>query len=405
MPVEPLTHATTIHSIWQAHVAQHEAMATQEAQANAAGQFLGIPTQGYGNTTLDTAPTVEIFDEMGELFSPALATNPLYNSLTKKHMREAKPPENKTTLLQDVFKYPALKLDKVRSNAYEKGHKLPENPFQWITTNAIVGVEVEVENIRHVVNIEAYWQAKQDNSLRNNGVEYVSIPLAVKQIEPAIKHLYDALRKNNTPDFSNRTSTHIHLNCRDMTQEQIYTMFLLYCIFERHFFKMVGTKRLNSIFCVPVFRSNLDNKAVRTIYNLEPVWQKYCAINLLPLTSNTLNPGGYGTVEFRHLYGCADEKVVMEWIDNILALRKAAMEITLTDLSQMIQEMNTSSSYKSLYAQVFPEKYRILIYKKEFEDCISNIKREMFGDDYKNEIRVSSESQYWNIAAKLGMRG
>ena len=67
--------------------------------------------------------------------------------------------------------------------------------------------------------------------------------------------------------------------------------------------------------------------------------------------------------------------------------------------------MNTTSSYKSLYAQVFPEDYRILEHKKDFEDCVSNLKRELFGNEYKNTIRTTSESKYWQIANKLGLRG
>jgi len=313
--------------------------------------------------------------------------------------------ENATKLLQDICKYPALKLDKVRSNTFEKGKKPLDNPFNWIMPHAMIGVEVEVENIKEQVKVQAYWQSKADNSLRNHGVEFVSIPLATKQIELAMNHLYTELRRYNTPDFSNRTSIHIHLNCRDLTQDQIYVLVLLYCIFEKHFYKFAGTKRLNSIFCVPIFRSNLDGKISRLIYNLDPCWNKYCGLNLLPLTNNSLNPGGYGTIEFRHLYGTNDHVTVMHWINNILALRKAAMNISKDELLALIMEMNTTSAYRSLYAQIFPKEYQILENKIDFEDCVSNIKRELFGDDYRAQMKLSNSAIYWHVAAKLGVKG
>ncbi len=332
--------------------------------------------------------------------TPALAETALA-SLKKKAQSQS----NSQTLLQDIHKYPALKLDKVRSNAFEKSNKYEGTPFPWIMPHALVGIEIEVENIKHPVNIQAYWTSKPDNSLRNNGAEFVSIPLATKQIQPALHHLYKELYRFNKPDFSNRTSVHIHLNCRDMTQDQIYTLFLLYCLFEKHFYKMAGVKRLNSIFCVPIYRSNVENKAVNVIYDLSANWQKYCGLNLLPLVNNNLNPGGYGTIEFRHLYGTEDVDKILVWINNILALRKAAMEIPKEELLSLIKDMNTTSSYKSLYAQVFPEDCRILEHKKDFEDCVSNLKRELFGNEYKNTIRTTSESKYWQIANKLGIRG
>lgn len=390
-----LNEAPTIHTLYQQHLA-----AQQHALSNqAATMWTSAPTAAATEHT----PTQLVSDTLDDiLFGIGEAVAP---SIKKVMKRPTSVQPSGKLLLQDVYKYPALKLDKVRSNAFEKSNKFDGEPFKWCMPNALVGIEVEVENITGPVPMEAYWQSKPDNSLRNNGVEFVSIPLAVAQIQPALHHLYQQMARNNKPDFSNRTSIHVHLNVRDMTQDQIYTLFLLYCIFEKHFYKFVGTKRLNSIFCVPIYRSNLDQKAVRTIYHLEASWQKYCGLNLLPLVSNGLNPGGYGTIEFRHLYGTDNYTTVMHWINNILALRKAAMSIPKDEVIALIKEMNTTSGYRSLYAQVFPEEYRILESKNDFEECVSNIKRELFGNDYINTIKVHPDSLYWVMASKLGLRG
>jgi len=375
-------------------------MAIIQPITNAAIQGMNVP---HPNTWATIPQDVILFDEHSDV--QQTINDILYSPQINRAIKRPTSVSNSATLLQDVYKYPALKLDKVRCNAFEKGNKFEGDPFKWCMPNALVGIEVEVENITKSVHLDAYWQSKTDNSLRNNGVEFVSIPLAVKQIQPALDHLYKRIYSNNVPDFSNRTSIHIHLNVRDMTQDQIYTLFLLYCIFEKHFYKFVGTKRLNSIFCVPIYRSNMDNKAQRMIYDLDATWHKYCGLNLLPLVSNSLNPGGYGTVEFRHLYGTGDQSTVLHWINNILALRKAAMSITKDEVINLIKEMNTTSGYRSLYAQVFPEESRILETKKDFEECVSNIKRELFGSDYQQSIKINTECIYWQTAAKLGLRG
>lgn len=323
-------------------------------------------------------------------------------------VRKKKAPEVNTNILpsmmQEIVNYPPLKLNKTAASSYEKGRKPKDEPFVWTTQQGYVGIEIEVENITNQVPTTAYWSAKPDGSLRNNGMEYVSVPLAVKQIQLAIEHLYDAMYSSNNPDFSNRTSVHIHVNCRDMTQDQVYNFILLYAIFEKHFFSVAGTKRLNSIYCVPLFRCNILRGAKDVIYGQSPSWQKYCAINLLPLIPNN-QTGCYGTIEFRHLYGTANPKDLMLWINDILCLRKWAMTYEKQWLLDQIKEMNTTSQYLGMYNTVFEGGRKVLTDKRDFEDCISNVKRELFGNTYWDTLKRSDMSPYWALANKMGIRG
>lgn len=312
-------------------------------------------------------------------------------------------PENPRKF-QELQNYPRLNVNKQACVAYERGrqHKTPE--FSWTTYQGYIGIEVEVENMTNPFPIECYWSAKTDGSLRNNGAEFVSQPLAVKQIQFAVEHLYEVLYKNNNPDFSNRTSVHVHVNCRDMTQDQVYNFVLLYSIFEKHFFKVAGTKRWNSIYCVPVYRCNVLQAAKDVIYNFNPNWHKYCALNLLPLIPNN-NTGCYGTIEFRHLYGTANPLELMEWINDILCLRRFALEFNTQELLDKIKELNTTSQYIGMYAMIFEKGRKILSSREDFEECISHVKRELFGDDYAKSIKKNTESEYWNFCQNLGLRG
>ena len=314
------------------------------------------------------------------------------------------PNTNSNSLLQDIVKYKAMTLRKNESNAFEKTYTLKEKPMEWCTTQGMVGIEIEVENITTSLHPLAYWDIKADGSLRNNGVELVSVPLQIKQVQLALEHVYSVLTANNKPDFSNRTSVHIHVNCRDLTQNQIYNFILLYALFEKHFYAFAGNKRMNSIFCVPLFRTNQLNVLDNVVYGLSPNWHKYCGINLLPLYQNQVTQG-YGTIEFRHLYGTSNQREILEWINDIMCLRKYACEISKDDLLKNIKEMNTTSSYISLYSQVFAKGRKVLSNKKDFEECVSNIKRELFGDEYLNTIKRSDQSDYWIVVNSLGIRG
>lgn len=356
--------------------------------------WINIPTSptatetffGIDPTTINTILNIETSTNTGTTWPPPPLTT------------------NNKLPLQQLVKYKPMSLRKNDSTLYEKNHSLKNKPFEWTTMQGMVGIEIEVENITQQVIPLAYWDAKSDGSLRNNGIELVSVPLQIKQVQLALEHVFDVLNQNNKPDFSNRTSIHIHVNCRDLTQDQLYNFILLYAIFEKHFYKVVGSKRLNSIFCVPVFRTNQLKHLNTVVYGLSPDWHKYCGLNLLPLYQNSVTQG-YGTIEFRHLHGTSDQQEILEWINDILCLRKFACEVNKEELIQLIKEMNTTSSYLSLYSQVFAKGRKILTNKKDFEECVSNTKRELFGDEYMNTLKRSDQCPYWTTVIELGIRG
>ena len=392
-----------------------EALATVTAQLNTAGwganPFMTGTTAQVDTATPQTEDTMAIttFTTGGFGNVPvAQELSAFIDSFPTAHAKVPKtapaPNTNSNSLLQNIVKYKAMTLRKNESNAFEKMHTLKEKPMEWCTTQGMVGIEIEVENITNSLYPAAYWDIKEDGSLRNNGVEIVSIPLQIKQVQLALEHAYNVLTANNKPDFSNRTSVHIHVNCRDLTQNQIYNFILLYALFEKHFYSLAGNKRMNSIFCVPLFRTNQLNVLDNVVYGLSPNWHKYCGINLLPLYQNQVTQG-YGTIEFRHLYGTSNQREILEWINDILCLRKYACEVSKYDLLKNIKEMNTTSSYISLYSQVFAKGRKVLSNKKDFEECVSNIKRELFGDEYLNTVKRSDQSDYWVVVNSLGIRG
>jgi hypothetical protein len=344
-------------------------------------------------------PTVAAYLAGTPTPNPELATLNTKVSKTKTP-RQPPPPNSRISVL---YGYKALTTNASACKTYEKQSN-HTNTYKWATEEGLLGIEIEVENITNGVVLSPHWSTHGDGSLRNHGIEFVSVPLAVNQIEIALHSLYAALKQQNQPDFSNRTSVHIHLNCRDLTQDEIYALVLLYAIFEKHFYGFAGTKRLNSIFCVPLYRCNILNQAKEVIYGFNPVWHKYCGINILPLVDNN-GERGKGTIEFRHLYGTDDVELIFAWINQILCLRKACKEIKLSELLDQIKTMNTTSDYLALFYRVFTGQTAAVRDKQVFEESISNIKRELFSSDYAKTITRSDTCQYWQLAAKLGLKG
>ena len=373
--------------------------------------LVAVPTSNF-NFGVETVPlTDEQVNQAAEVFASHWAnihaSTATGQALSKYATKDAMKQQG-NSVLQAIYKYPALKKDITRTNAFEKANpELCKNTYPWVSMHGIVGIEIEVENIKSEIPIKAYWSVKNDNSLRNNGVELVSNPLAIKQVEGALKHVFSALSTYNEPDFSNRTSIHIHLNCRDLTQDQVWNLVTLYALFEKHFYKFAGNKRLNSIFCVPLFRTNQLTHLEGCLYHFEKKWHKYNGLNILPLFDHD-GQRGYGTIEFRHLYGTNDIHEILDWINDIMCLRVAAMTMSREELTEMIKTLNTTSKYFGLYAQVFRKGRQILSQKLDFEHCISHIKREYMGNDYftANKLHLSSEyAEYWVLSRKLGLRG
>lgn len=171
----------------------------------------------------------------------------------------------------------------------------------------IAGMECEIESLDGEQHFQGF-NTTSDGSLRNNGMEFVSYPFQKQPLLEAFKNLHDKIEYVRYEDaFSERTSTHVHVNCRSLTDEQTKNIILLYALFEEFFFVVAGPHRKHNIHCVPLTFTYLPS-----IYKMELValvyrWHKYTALNVLPLQK-------YGTIEFRHLIGTDDVKKVDEWL-------------------------------------------------------------------------------------------
>lgn len=230
-----------------------------------------------------------------------------------------------------------------------------------------IGLEIECENLngwwsglfgsRAPFNI---WKWATDGSLRESGAEFISMKMPSSYSRLPLAFLwtcFEVLNKN-IPDFSWRTSIHVHMNMLDENMEHVMKLFLLYCVFEDSLFAFANMKRKQSIFCVPVSRSEISHAisqflrepGTRVKQFLMDNTSKYSALNLLPLTR-------YGTVEFRQLEGTANIRKIHRWITLLVALNNYAKNVSMDSLCDSILSLNTTSYYQVFKESVFTEKY------------------------------------------------
>jgi len=231
--------------------------------------------------------------------------------------------------------------------AYKSGHGSEEVPCQ---SNRLVGIELEIEEFPEYVEQDfGGITFTNDGSLRNHGIEAITKPIAINQVSKFLNAFFKRFEITDR-NYSERCSTHVHFNAQDLTLEQLNSICLVYQTVERLLFNFVGNDRGNNIFCVPWHQSgltfNIVNKLSINLFENSRRWQKYSALNLIPLAVQ-------GTLEFRHLHGTCDVKVIAQWINLIASIFDYCIKTPLEQVKIEIIQMNAVSNYREWLYNVF----------------------------------------------------
>lgn len=197
-----------------------------------------------------------------------------------------------------------------------------------------VGIEIEVEGIpgRPVSKWPfSWWTVKSDGSL-SNGLEFVSEPVWGTAISEALKEI-DEFFDKESPYLSFRTSVHIHVNVLDISAKQLEHFIKLYLFYEPALFRLHSEwNRYENIFCVPAKKSIKIQDGYASL--ISDVLADRCRTSYVGCKYSALNPnsvGVFGTLEFRHMGGCADVEKISNWINILLQLKVAALNKTTFD--------------------------------------------------------------------------
>ena len=292
--------------------------------------------------------------------------------------------------IKNEFKWGPL--NKCQANP---GDNVPFGEIKLVSTTKSVGIEVEVEQLQHYRDHNRqYWGMKEDGSLRNNGYEFVTSPVAGNQIKAAIHSLFVTDLPKDA-DFSERTSIHVHVNMRDALCNDLLNVLLLYLTFERLLYKFAGPDRYNNIFCVPVQETKLPialaNYMVhQSIRLLIGDWQKYSGLNLAPLR-------GFGTVEYRQMQGHRDPIYLLNWLNIIFRIHKYAKNNDFLQVFNHIKTLNSTSLYEEFVRQVFRDDAHLLLgpnLKTDMENGVAVVKSITTPSPFLNELveAITNES-------------
>lgn len=193
-----------------------------------------------------------------------------------------------------------------------------------------VGIEIECEgNNLNPVN-EKGWKTVDDNSLRgefpHSRCEWVlKKPINVEDVLPAMQWLEDSQREAH-PEFSFRTSVHVHVNVQQLTVNQIVNMAYTYFICETVMMNYCAPHRRGNRFCLRMEDAEgIQNFFTKLISNNEARWPilnpddavRYAALNFEAMWK-------YGSIEFRGLEGTLSPEKVNTWASALVMIREFA---------------------------------------------------------------------------------
>lgn len=226
-----------------------------------------------------------------------------------------------------------------------------EPPAAELISNGRLGVEIELEGFGdaefRATNGIKLWTVKEDGSLRNGGVEFVTNGgLGGKTLVAAFDEV-DALFKSIEFNASWRCSTHMHVNMLDMTPEQVVKFILAYIALEPVFFDHCEASRKSSNFCVLLYQSmGVTRQMVSSIRENAPLNHirgiKYMALNALPL-------GSLGTLEFRGSHALTSKEELLGLANRLLCIREFVLNFdgTMDDMVTLIQNEGFRAVIKS----------------------------------------------------------
>lgn len=171
--------------------------------------------------------------------------------------------------------------------------------------------------------LSPYWKATTDGSLRHNGVEFISVPLALPQATTATEMLYTAMAAGLFRP-SVRAGIHVHVNMAPATSVEFVQALRAYILLEPLLFRYVGVEREQNIYCVPIYRAVNEQRLWQRVakgmhegigtrnrhnqlYGAIRDCCKYSALNLNPFIR-------LGTFEFRHAPTFSTRQAAINWL-------------------------------------------------------------------------------------------
>lgn len=195
------------------------------------------------------------------------------------------------------------------------------------------GIEIECEGENLKIVHEGTWRTEADGSLRgrfpDKSCEWVlEEPLSLKDAITAVNQLSKKQSGADTKiNFSYRTSTHVHVNAQDMTEDQYLNFIYTWLLLEEPLIRFCGPQRRANRFCLSIndgegamdYLNLLFTTGFAALPRLYENDIRYAALNIAASRK-------YGSIELRCMRGTLDVEVLTIWLTALQAIRDFSMQ-------------------------------------------------------------------------------
>lgn len=192
----------------------------------------------------------------------------------------------------------------------------------------VVGIEIEIESLTPFPPSEETkysWKKEHDGSLRGeHNIEYVlRYPMIRKKAIKALDRLSLKLNKEGTEIIDSvRAGTHIHINIRDLSFLEMWSMVTCWYILEELLTSTIcGKDRVGNHFCLCAQDADAVLFKIRQTLkgaNFRELGRdniRYSALNIAAILK-------YGSLEFRGMRTPQDFEIIKWWIDILLNIKE-----------------------------------------------------------------------------------
>lgn len=185
-----------------------------------------------------------------------------------------------------------------------------------------IGIEIEMEGENLKYPIRQYWKGTGDGSLRGSSLEYVlKTPVRRELTLQRLKYLKKELEEHGSIlQPSDRCGVHIHVNCQQLTVNQVINFAIVYLILEDLLVDMCGEQRVGNLFCLRASDADKIITALRIckqendLNHIQSSRYRYASINLAAISK-------FGSVEFRAFQTPKDLLKIQKWIEILLKIK------------------------------------------------------------------------------------
>jgi hypothetical protein len=187
------------------------------------------------------------------------------------------------------------------------------------------GVDCFVEGYNHTTR--AYWKIVSDaslHSLRGHAGELVSPILDGVAGALELEKVINALNTVEGVTVNKSCGLHVHLDCRDMTIDQIKTTYERYSNYEEQIdLCMPRSRRGDPRWCAGLARTKDSVKRAATKEGAANVVGRYFKVNLAQIANR-------GSIEFRQHSGTTEFKKIINWLSFLMQFTKTSIDLVTT---------------------------------------------------------------------------